>query len=689
MPERDASTSKGPPPVIALDGEGYTTKSGRHLYTYVAAATRDELISDLYAPRGIKTRALFEWLLSLPGAPYRLVGFSLGYDRTKWLEDMPEHALYALLHPEERPGEYGPVAISCGGYRINLVSSKFTIGRLGREGKTKKTGRTVWDVFRFYQTSFVKALEKWKVGTPEEIARIDKMKKKRGSFRAITARERAYCQSECKLLARLVEELLAAHEAEELPLDRAMFGPGTTAGKVLDKCHAKDQVPSVDGQTWVQCAYFGGRFECSHVGPVKGPLYAYDIASAYPYSLALLPCLHQEHGRWRHVEGGEALSQALASDVACVRYRTVYAPGMAQAWGPLPHRVGGQVNGQEFSRGSILFPVKSAGGWAWSVELRPAMRLHPGVTPLEAWVWERKCDCPPPFREEIVRLFVRRLTLGKGSRGIVLKLAMNSMYGKSAQHVGGGGRYRSMVRAGLVTARTRGMLLEAVLLAKSKWNILELATDSVLSREPLALPAPIPLGTGEAAALAKECELGAWENKQWQGGVFLLRPGLRFPTGDGAEDVASVAARGVGIATLHENARRVLRAWKKEPMAPVYVQQPAMFHGAKSSIRKVMGKPGPTGDASWDYVRDDSYGKWERPTRRILSYEPMPKRSGVLESCEPRGSALSLAPWELPDTPEAVSVPYGDPEVEDLERLQRSEQPDGGEMLACFPSEDF
>lgn len=304
------------------------------------------------------------------------------------------------------------------------------------------------------------------------------------------------------------------------------------------------------------------------------------------------------------------------------------------------------------------------------------MKLHPGIEPVEAWVWEKKCVCPPPFRQEVVRLFIRRLEIGKTTRGMVVKLALNSMYGKSAQRVGSG-QFRCMVRAGLITACTRGMLTEAVLRAKDPWNVLELATDSIMSREPLDLPAPISLGTEEAAARAKKAPLGAWEKKNWDGGVFLLRPGLRFPVGRQARDLGSVAARGLGTKTLHENRRKVMRAWGKEPMAPVYVQQPTMFHGAMSSVRKVLGELTPWGEREFLYVRDDCYGKWQDPEPRRLSYAPGPKRKAILPA---EGSAFRLSLWELPETEDAFSCPYSKLELDDEESILRGEQPDGGDF---------
>lgn len=652
---------------IGIDGEGYTLKSGKHRYTYMAACTSDELVSELYDAKGLKTKDILNWILALPGKPYRLVGFSLGYDRTKWLEDYPNDTVYLLHHPEERPGDWGPKDLRHGGFVLNMQSSKFVVDRVRKKGEKKGRGsrRVVWDLFRFYQSSFVKACRAWKIGTAEEIERIERMKAKRGNFRLISTAEKEYCQDECKLLAQLAEKLLEAHEEEGLALSK-MFGPGSTAELVLKKCKADEIRSGKDDEEWVQKAYFGGRFEASHVGPVKGPLYAYDIASAYPYALALLPCLHPEHGRWVHKR---ITAQVLQEDVACIRYRL--GPGGNQAWGPLPLRL---------PDGNIVFPLESSGGWAWSVELRAAIKLHPGVEPIEAWVWQRKCVCPPPFRQEIKKLFLRRLELGKTTRGLVLKLGLNSMYGKSIQGVGSP-RFRCVVRAGLVTARTRGMLLEAVMCAKDPWNVLELATDSVMSREPLKLPEPIHFGASGTDEKGKKKELGEWEEKNWPGGVFLLRPGLRFPIGQNCRDTGSVAARGLGVRVLQENRRKVLRAWHKIAMKSVYVQQPTMFHGARSSIRKVLGDVSPWGEQGYDYVRDASYGRWETPEPRILSYAPGPKRQSYVTM--PSGE-IRLGLWHLPGV---ESSPYERKDDEE-DKVKRGEQPDGGELSECLWASD-
>lgn len=653
----------GPREVIGIDGEGYTTAKGEHLYVYMAASGVDGLISELDTPKGATFREVADWLLSLPKHAI-LVGFSLGYDRCKWLQSLPDEVVYAVEHPELRVSKgKGTPRVSHGDYLISLLATRFSVARWDgtttskgrRNGKQRRTAnartRVVWDLFRFFQTSFVKALGKWDIGTKKERSAIEKMKARRGKFPGIGKRERLYCQAECRLLAMLGAALFKAHDDEGITLDR-FYGPGSTANVVLKMMGAEEQkgeVPDAMREA-ADSAYFGGRFELSHVGPVKGRLYGYDIASAYPHAMRGLPCM--AHGRFELVTRPSQVLDAVEGDApACVSYLTEWRKGACEAWGPLPFRL---------PDGNIVFPVESAGGWVWNVELRAAQALHPGILPTMAWVWRSQCECSPPFAATIEALYKRRKAMGKNARGIVLKLALNSLYGKSAQRVGGGGKYRSIVRAGMITATTRAMLLQALGKAENPWNVLELATDSVLSREPLALD----LGSA----------LGQWEEKHWPRGAFLLRPGMRFSLAGESEHTA---ARGLGVRVLHKNRARILRAWERAPMGELKVQQPAMFHGSRSSLWRVERDTGDPDAMGWEYRRAEEYGRWTEPTPRTLSYAPGPKRSGIIPSPALR-KGIALVPWRLPEGLRSIpyrSAPAGE---EDERRMLETEQPEWG-----------
>ena len=692
--KRYRSEHKSERPILALDGEGYSLADGRHLYTYLACCSAEGLVSEVENSRGLDTEQVFDWLVSLPRGAL-LVGYSLGYDTSKWCEAMGDRQLWDLNHPETRPGRFGPKPVRWKEYSVNAVATKFTVA-IGAKGARRVA--PVWDVFRFFGTSFVKALKTWKVGTDEQVAAIEAMKAQRGNFEGIREREKGYCRDECKLLAQLVGKLVQAHEDVGLPL-KSYYGPGSTASVMLKAMAAREQravrtyvgrhfgvvcrhqEPGPQASEAFETAFFGGRFENSRVGPVRQPVYSYDIASAYPYAMTQLPCF--AHGRWKHVKRPRERDLRDAQTY-CASFRLERSP--SEAWGPLPHRLG-KAAGK--AAGNILFPTQGPGGWAWAPEVQSAHRQGYVLDLTEAWVYRTQCDCPPPFAARVAEWYCARLKWGKSDKGLTLKLGLNSCYGKSAQRVGSG-LYRCIVRAGLITSMCRAMLLDAIGAARDPWAVLSVATDGILSTEPLTLPWPRITGTEAAAREYATGEkrlypLGAWEAKEYPRGVFLIRPGLRFSL-DFEHEADTTAARGLGVRVLHEQRQAVVDAWERNPMGELEIQQPAMFHGRKSCVRRLVQDHEHTGEAVEVFRRDALYGRWSVPEPRKVGYQAEPKRRGVEELClygHDRPTEWRLTSWQLPMAPEARSVPYRDAprgslalEAQELRDLE-DEQPDG------------
>jgi hypothetical protein len=96
-------------------------------------------------------------------------------------------------------------------------------------------------------------------------------------------------------------------------------------------------------------------------------------------------------------------------------------------------------------------------------------------------------------------------------RGVILKLALNSIYGKLAQSVGRKGHppaFASRWMAAAITAGTRRKLIEAALTAPH--SVVCFATDGIVTTKPLDVFVP-PTKT-----------LGHWEHKEAKlGGVFV------------------------------------------------------------------------------------------------------------------------------------------------------------------------
>ena len=680
---------------IGIDGEGWTDKkTGKHYYSYMAACDPDKLIADIFNPRGLTTNEIFQFLVDLPEFGWQLkVGFSLGYDITKWFENLPNSTIWLLNHPEYRKEtnpkakNTGPKDIRYMDYSINRMSSKFSLSKY--DGVERKR-LVIWDLFRFFGKAFVPSLEDWQVGTPEKRAEIQRMKDERGNFKEIGPEEQLYCQDECKLLAKLAQTLVDAHTDADIKLT-SYYGPGSTATTMLKKMKAKEETAIIPREMAyaVECAFFGGRFERKQLGPIKN-VHKYDIASAYPYAMVLLPCL--KHGKW------ELLKNPSDNDIekapaACIKYELppyqglrilanvdpdavkshikIYGMVADEHWGPFPFR------NQD---GNIIFPVTSLGGWIWKPEYEVAKRHWPNVVAREAWILKQDCDCGKPFARAVATYYNRRLEWGKEGRGIALKLGINSCYGKRAQRVGTA-PFKCVVSAGIITSTCRSMGLEGI--AQAPHAIVDVATDSLESLVELNLPLAVPTGTESMAIAKKKKPLGAWDYKGTDD-IQSIRPGMQFSLKPDA-DRSTTSARGLGVRILHENKDLVLAHWDIAPMSDVHITQPTIFMGSKTSIRistdgrKAMElvrqeKARLTDIAAQmtdAFERDNKYGKWVKPKERLVSYSPMPKRPGY----DPK--TFQLFTWAL--KPEAgESVPYGKAEksliAKELEELRIIEE---------------
>lgn len=598
--------------IIGLDGEG----QGREPHVYNLLAASDEQGQSWYvAAQSLSAVQCFEFLLSLPKAI--IVGFSLSYDITKILTDLPDKKIHKLLHPEERRrlihGKVRYRMVKYEGYGLNYMNGRLSVHRLNDEGRITQTA-VVWDIWRFFQSRFTKALTDWGIATDEQLEFMASMKAKRGAFEAEDPEEiRRYCLEECKRLAELFRALLSAHSDAGLLL-KSYFGAGSTSSALLHKMGIDklNREGPKHARIAIASGFFGGWFEDSHIGPAVGPLTDSDISSAYPYHATQLPCL--DHGHWSHSDMVSDLDIANAT-LALVHWSLPYVEPIG-AWAPFPVRT---------KEGSIIHPWSAVGGWVYGKEYLAGKRLCSHSEVLEAWLYHTKCDCRP-FKE-LSNYYLERIRVGKGTgRGKVFKLGPNGVYGKLAQTVGHNPPFQSFVWAGVITSNTRAQLLEAILSASDPWNVLAVATDGILSREPLQLPSPVDTGT-----FGVEFPLGGWETKA-EGGRFLVRPGISFPLEGGGK----VKARGYGTKHIAAQSDCILQAWNHGHDWTI-IDDGERFGSALSEIHK----------SQHGYARSESYGQWTQ-TYTIMSFDPAPKRVRI-----PGTNRLGL----IPHWPEE-SLPY-------------------------------
>lgn len=706
-----------------IDGEG----QGREDHRYVMLAWADEDGSRkgaLEAPEGgrLSTKQCLDFILSIP-INARLFAFAFNYDLTKILTDVDDKTLYRLFRPELRQRKKkedqkkGPVPEYWNGYQLNYMGSKFTVAKGGRR-------HIIWDVFRFFQTKFTNALEDWfskedkatgqRIWTPSDmgpvVTRMRHMKDQRADFDSLTRKEiLAYCYDECAYMARLAHKLDDAHKTAGLHL-KAYHGAGSTASCILklmgiDKevrsvhyvKHLKRVVAYKNAPQYVQdelraaisAAFFGGRFENLVIGRIPGPIWGYDISSAYPYQTTFLPCL--ACGRWEKVTKREGLAGATT---AVVNYGLGKPPRGIQ-WGPFPFR---------FQDGSICFPSTCGGGWVWLSEYLEGERLYPHVEFRQAWVYRTDCQ-HKPFAE-IPSYYLERLRIGKEGPGIVIKLGVNAVYGKLAQSLGIDPPFQCWIWAGMITSGTRAQILRLIGLHKKPSNVLMIATDGIYSREKLETPLPTDTGTGIDYAIDETGKpvnkpLGGWERKIVESGMFAARPGIYFPLNLTEKELKNVRARGVGRGLMYANADKMIAAWEAGE-AEVKIPNLSRFHGAKSSISIARDSANP---GQFTYTRapmlDDEgepiidsltgkarqrYGQWTtKPV--VMTFDPMPKREGMNRDGTLKIRALG---------PDMVSKPYEGKSVMTLRAVLEKltsvdayslfvnqeaelEQPDGGD----------
>lgn len=574
---------------VGIDGEGLGRKPHRYVLLSAATNVREWSLENM---KGIRTREALDWIVdSLDGC--RVFSYGFGYDITCIIRDMPNALIYELLRPSTRYYQNRLKPVKWEGYKIDWLQGKFVV----RKGAKRVV---IWDILKFFQCPFVKALDDW--GIPTE--NIEEMKRKRGRFRvADMPRIRTYNLTECKQLSALAQKLVLTHRDCGLTL-HSYYGPGSTASVMISHMGAMqykaDPPRAMVGP--IACAFSGGRFEHSAMGLIK-PIYGADISSAYPYQLCFLPCL--KCGEWKRVRGN--VRRALEGcTTALVRYR--YHGRKTDVWAPFPHRD---------KRGSICYPYRNQ-GWAWLPEIEAAMRAGWGkLELLDAWVYKTEC-AHKPFAE-IAEHYRRRCELGKDAAGRVLKLGCNSVEGKLIQSKGPNPKFQSWVWGGLVTSGTRAQILDVISSADNPADIVGIATDGVYSRVPLNLPLPRDTGTSD---LAKP--LGGWETKEYPEGMLFLKPGIYIAIGDG-----EVRARGIGRRALVQARDDLIDTWERgEHQHIVTVDR---FHGAKTTINLKLR-------------RTKRYGQWTKMRIRVAF------------TCPNRTSDMGLLACDEPSTPYSRSL---------------------------------
>jgi hypothetical protein len=635
-------------PFAGVDGEGGNDDAGNHHY-YILRAGSAVLENDDASP--LTAEQILGFLADLDKS-YLYVSYYYDYDVTMSLRGIAWDRVVRMLDMDCRqiPGKpCSRFPVDWNGFQFDYLPHKeFRVRkRIGTKLERRDDGtvRRRWvyspwtiisDVGTFFQRKFCTAdpekpgaLDLW-FPEPEYAPMLRKIaegKNQRETFTFVTEDERLYNEAECIMLARLMERFREMCERNGLR-PQLYQGPGHLVSAALKgkipKNSALEEFWGTDHALMANAGYYGGRFEACQFGEIPGPVYQYDINSAYANTYDRLPCLL--HGEWERVT-------------------SMPTEGIFVGEVSFRHKEGLNVNTLPVrtKEGILVFPREATGVY-WSPELQVASRygdvhFHTGYRYIPG------CDC---VMFDFVRdLYKERKRLGKDTAGLVLKTLLASIYGKLAQSIGCA-PYSNPVWAGLITAHTRATLVEGALAGGYGDDVVALATDGIFCRSPRALP----IGG----------ELGQW-SETIHSSMFSVQSGIYFLPG-ATETKHKTRGTSQKIIAKHEDEfRQVWQEFVDHGILRPVVVEINQFIGL--SLANARNKP-------------HTAGQWVRSPKSIV-FDFLSKRTNLMRDM--RGTVLHTEP--LPGSPSLYSAPYERAIGGFLAQVrdEMSEQPEWGPAL--------
>lgn len=450
-------------------------------YVLLANSQGDSITNE----EGLSTLICFKFIIDTkrrnPLAHH--VGFGFNYDAAQILRDLPRKRLARL---------YATNRCRYQQYTIQYYPRRW----LRITDRSNGLTATIWDVFGFFQTTFIAACEKYLGVDDPGLTLIRRGKSRRDVFtwEELDDFIKPYNAAELDMLVRMMEQLRSEFHDVGLNLSK-WYGPGVLANELFRKQELKNVMSrdiSEDIINASQHAYAGGRFELFQLGFYPDTNYQYDLRSAYAAAASKLPQLSE--GYWEFVDGYESGTFG----VWYINYRAERRNDQPQ---PLFRRA---------RDGRISFPHESD-GWYWS----PEADLVPQYVQC-GYVWR-------PANRNLAFPFVEGLYSQRAEykrQGIpaerALKALLTCIYGKLAQIVGATDApptWHQLEWAGWITSYTRATIYKAILLNPSA--IIATETDALFSTEPL----PLDIGEG----------LGQWEETVFDS-ILYLQSGFYYAT---------------------------------------------------------------------------------------------------------------------------------------------------------------
>lgn len=599
--------------VIAWDMEGISL-SGLERPQHPVLFGCSAEITDPLIGRKLSTREMLEYIISIGEKyPHALhVGYAFKYDANMITAGLTEKHIVKLWKVGTCSFRFDNENV----WTIRWVPGKmFTVTkRWGKRRNTRaKTTVTIYDFFSFFGKSFIKACEEIlgdDLGAEDrEVVAHGKAERGKQGWEDMPE-IRHYWEREIVLMQRTFEKFRDVMARAGFLL-KDWYGPGALANFINSKYDIRRHLGGVQITGGLmprgvheasKIAFSGGRFELYRSGRVRGPVYAIDINSAYPYALTKLPSF--EKGRWVHTMKPNKIEL----------FGFYHIQWHAPKANPLEYRP--MPLFWRDNRGMISYPAIGH-GWYASPEAK-IVSDTPGFEILESWHWETESEERP--WSFLAEMYERRMKLGKKNLlSMPFKLGPNSLYGKYAQTVGWDQKKmlppksHALPVAGWVTSYCRAMLWSII--RQDPSSVIGVETDSVFTTRD---PSTLNLRMGD--------QLGEWSLTQYDE-IIYMQSGMYHTKRDG--NWIGVKSRGMNAAEFPiEKMEDYLASLRTdEPWGMIELETKPRFIGAGAAI------------ASSEKLKD-IHTSWRSQIKKIRMGETG-KRVHVQKACKECASGNS------------------------------------------------
>ncbi len=275
---------------------------------------------------------------------------------------------------------------------------------------------------------------------------------------------------------------------------RGFYGNGNLASPLLRAHNVEDHMPDrgLGIEEFAAKAFFGGRIQSVRIGAHRGPVYEYDLNSAYAWGLSQLPEITGSSVCWKSDDWKH-------DDWSLIEVEWNIPRQKAPIY-PFPVRSSG---------GKVEYP-RCGRGWQWSPLYVEAKRHWPKSLKMHNAITLDTTDRKPfAFVND---LYESRQAMANPLEAAVAKWTLSALWGKLCQRPHGRPErqsYRSLAWAGMATSLVNAELLRVAM--KEPSAVWSFGVDSLVSSSAMS----VYLGTG----------LGEWKEAQYRE-IEAYQPGF-------------------------------------------------------------------------------------------------------------------------------------------------------------------